>query len=692
MYLFCICKESHWVLLPVNSFPTLKVMGIGNDGASSFDTGKFQLKYLEKTLLGDTAFEVREGNDEVEEMDKEEPSGEGDNESDVSENIDENKDSEDGSEEAEEKGSADDNSEEVAGDEVASSEEDPTIPPGNSGKSEVNLSNDESNEPGDEGNESDAEGESEDEEKESEAEGGSEVEEKESEEDGESEDEEKESEEDVESNEEEHDNDESQSMDESENSFAPVERQPGAIKAREMEKGYDKFREALRQKAQSSQRQQRVHKWEPPQKKITVDRESAKIIKAHSIGTLEQQERNRKVQKRIEDLRNKRGIRPVRIASGNNQPSLKAVVTKKRLTERIPLVARAVKMPPEEMLILDATLSFLHGLRVGVFKIDEPLNVKKKTALKDWLELSSVSLPQEWGIHEAIDDLRGNIDLISNDRRELVKILNRHKIPRSQWSPSCVKGNAAGSNPFSCGFWKLLHVMSLGVAAHKGGSNLGTLRRRDVRVFSPSEAARTLREYMVHFFPCKPCATHFAVQFDDCDTNRRCDRLSDDAYEASDGDWKEFAKWLWEFHNDVNVRLLNEKADTKRKQQQARLFNRAGAGPGFAADSDQADVLFPSVWICKECVVDGVFDEDAVFSYLENTYWPGIDEATDRMLKLGDDLEAGSKMLTYFLVIVGFYVVFSLQRSLGKYGVQGTMIRARTMRPKGSVGLAKQII
>lgn len=283
-------------------------------------------------------------------------------------------------------------------------------------------------------------------------------------------------------------------------------------------------------------------------------------------------------------------------------------VTKPRFVEAVPIVKRAVKMTAEEQLILDASLSFREGLRVGVYKSMKPLVPKEKHALKNWLELLRISLPPEWALLETIDELDENIHRISQSPHDLITVLAKRPFPRTKWSKSCGRGNG-----FTCGFWKLLHIMTIGVAEHRGGRDLvdaGTVRE-NTRLFSPMEAANTVREYIVNFFPCTDCAQHFVAQYDQCNMNRRCDRLAGDAASATDADWKELARWLWEFHNDVNVRVLNKKLDDQRK-----------IGPGGATMAEQVNVLWPSLDSCVTCIdEDGSFNEEGVFLYMEQTYW-----------------------------------------------------------------------
>jgi len=144
--------------------------------------------------------------------------------------------------------------------------------------------------------------------------------------------------------------------------------------------------------------------------------------------------------------------------------------------------------------------------------------------------------------------------------------------------------------------------------------------RKDARTFSPLEAADTLRKYMEYFFLCSECSDNFIDHYDKCENNRRCDRLVVDEVSASDDDWKELGNWLWETHNEINVRLMNERADDQRKQK--KLFRKVEAGPGFATMAEEVKVLWPSMGDCITCFnEDGTYNEDAVFLHLERTYW-----------------------------------------------------------------------
>ncbi len=335
---------------------------------------------------------------------------------------------------------------------------------------------------------------------------------------------------------------------------------------------------------------------------------------ANRKGTKEYWQRQKDLLATIERLkkygRRKQRENPQEIENQllEGQLPFKKRVAAMRVVEYVPIIKHAVRMSHEEELILDASQSFLAGLRNGVYRSNDPLPPKQRQALKDWLDLLHISLPPEWALQEAIGDLIINFKEISTSRKALRETLNKHLLLRHKWSRSCGTGNG-----FSCGFWKLLHTMTVGIAEYRGGQDLiasGSVVPA-TRTFSPSDAADTVREYMAYFFPCTECSNHFVGQYDQCELNRRCDRLTTDPSMSSDADWKELAMWLWEVHNDVNIRLLNEKHETKRWRRRKSL-----------PEIDQVKAIWPAIPDCSVCLnEDGSFDEDSIFLHLEQTYW-----------------------------------------------------------------------
>lgn len=396
----------------------------------------------------------------------------------------------------------------------------------------------------------------------------------------------------------------------------------GAERAKSFPKNMDRWKEILKQRLVESK-----HKWlkqkgaksgsqtQDNLQTTAVDTDGATdVMLAHRKGTKEYTQRQIDLLNMIEKLkssaRRKQRENPQEIANqlSEGQLPFKKQVTAMKIVERLPILKHTVRMSHEEELILDASLSFLTGLKAGVYKSDGPLSPKQQQALKSWLDLLHISLPPEWALQEVIGDLITNFEEISNSRKEFKDVLNQHMLPRHKWSNSCSRENG-----FSCGFWKLLHTMTVGIAEYRGGQDLiasGSVMPA-TRVFSPLDAADTVREYMAHFFPCTECSKHFIGQYDQCEMNRRCDRLTSSPSMSSDADWKELSTWLWEVHNDVSIRLINEKHESKRWRRQKSL-----------PETDQIKAIWPAITDCPRCLSeDGSFDENIIFLHLEQTYW-----------------------------------------------------------------------
>jgi Erv1 / Alr family len=208
-----------------------------------------------------------------------------------------------------------------------------------------------------------------------------------------------------------------------------------------------------------------------------------------------------------------------------------------------------------------------------------------------------------------------NFDKITQSYVYLIEALDRHLLPRDTWSASC------GEDNFTCGFWKMLHTASIGIAVHRGGIELirSKLLGQHVEPISPLGAAEALRGFMGHFFPCTRCSQHFVERYDDCSNQHRCARLTDNAASATDADWKEFAKWLWEFHNTVSVDILTQELEDEKSQ-----LEQEGMAPKRDHVETEAEVekLWPSPALCLSCFnEDGSYDGEEVYSLLEETYW-----------------------------------------------------------------------
>lgn len=399
--------------------------------------------------------------------------------------------------------------------------------------------------------------------------------------------------------------------------------QSGALSAKYERHDMDRFKDQVREEREKPRNRLRTERGPSRGREMEPIAEGAtKTMRENVPGTKEHEQRKQEIldsirrtkgQSRAKQVEEKLATPPP--PDGKASLPFKKEVSKPRLVERVPVMKRLATLGSEEELILDTTLSFLQGLKIGVFRTNQALKDHEKNALEDWLYLLRVTLPQEWSIHEVIDDLLDNFDSIVQSDENLARILAKHPFPRSAWSESCGQGKVGGG--FTCGMWKLIHTMTVGLAEYRGGMNVikAGMARSDSSYFSPEEAGDVLREYVANFLPCTDCAKHFTEKYDDC-SYRRCHRLHDNAETASDADWKELAKYMWEFHNEVSIRILHEQADAARKQISGEI------GPGAASRADEIRVIFPSLAQCVTCFKsDGSWNEDALFLFLERTYW-----------------------------------------------------------------------
>lgn len=94
--------------------------------------------------------------------------------------------------------------------------------------------------------------------------------------------------------------------------------------------------------------------------------------------------------------------------------------------------------------------------------------------------------------------------------------------------------------------------MSIGVVEYNQNNSNNNLPAMPTRY-----VADILRDYIDYFFQCEVCRLNFLSMYDTCAFDG-CNRLSDRP-SLSDKEWHELPLWLWETHNDVNVRLMNER-------------------------------------------------------------------------------------------------------------------------------------
>jgi len=334
-----------------------------------------------------------------------------------------------------------------------------------------------------------------------------------------------------------------------------------------------------------------------------------------------------------------------------------------KVLKKIPIVNRAFKRSKGEETLNDAALSFTRGLLMGVFKNNVPLDYKRRTALVDWLDLLRVSLPPEIGLHELIDTLKYDIDKISQRQENLLEVINKHPLPDHQWSNECTKGTKSGG--FFCGFWKLLHVMSVGFAEQAGGLALQEASP-SIRVFSPHEAGDVVREYMAFFFNCEKCSTRFIGKYDDCSFDR-CRLLGDETVGASEETWQQFPLWLWQVHNEISISKLDRASEIHTK-----LGRKAEAKKWELS----LKAVYPHVDQCISCVTQaGTWKLNRVYRHLEKEYWTfgseaSLDPKMEKFLK-HTDIERGN--VSYGLGVYIFAVLLALLALFAKkYRIRAT--------------------
>jgi hypothetical protein len=121
------------------------------------------------------------------------------------------------------------------------------------------------------------------------------------------------------------------------------------------------------------------------------------------------------------------------------------------------------------------------------------------------------------------------------------------------------------------------------------------------------DIADTIRNYIEEFFTCDECRLNFIKMYEECRFDR-CNRLTQNNTGSLD-DWKELSLWLWEVHNDVNMRLLHESK-----------IDYGDNSPLTTTEEDS--VRWPSKQDCPLCWQDGGgWNDEMIYQYLDRFYW-----------------------------------------------------------------------
>lgn len=304
-------------------------------------------------------------------------------------------------------------------------------------------------------------------------------------------------------------------------------------------------------------------------------------------------------------------------------------------------IARVVPFQPHEVSDAwhDAATSFEFALKHSIYMSNGPMPEKVKTAFFEWLDLLSKALPPQMDrTRQIIKHILGaflmlvecfifvtasfqpinssefcssvdDFSTATNGLPELTQLI-RAKFPllkSEAWRTCTYEDN---ENGYTCGLWQLFHVMSVGVVEHN---------RHGDSIIPTRYASEVLRNYVENFFQCEVCRMNFLYMYDSCAFDA-CHRLSGEP-STSEHDWRELPLWLWETHNDVNVRLMGE-----------RLDRHSQPKPN---DWESQQARWPSLFSCPNCWrEDKSWEEDEVFQHLHTVYWCVFCLSRPRLLSL----------------------------------------------------------
>ena len=139
---------------------------------------------------------------------------------------------------------------------------------------------------------------------------------------------------------------------------------------------------------------------------------------------------------------------------------------------------------------------------------------------------------------------------------------------------------------------------------------------------------------------------------------------------------KELPLWLFQAHNAVNVRLMDEAA--ARANRNVTLEEKRAA-------------LFPPVAMCSKCwtnVETNEYDPDAVYNFLKTWYWPkreGIDNGFASVLNR-NLVARGIRVVRPKATLSSFFLTMAI--TVGIFGVILKLANSYTSS-RGSTGSAK---
>jgi len=270
----------------------------------------------------------------------------------------------------------------------------------------------------------------------------------------------------------------------------------------------------------------------------------------------------------------------------------------------------------------DATVSLLFALQFDV-NVEESETGPSKDARIDsfsrWIDLLYWSLPSSWKVNTLINDIRRNNDLNDLTNDAVAQAVENNKAvvlpdPSVLWTNSCQR-RSKKSEGYTCGLWSLLHIISIGVA-EQHHAVIG-----DTQMVRTEHVAEAIHDYINNFLGCKICKINFNKLYkkscgkhgDGCDRFKKDKRKGDRIDPRKDPNleyWRDFALWIWEIHNSINLEILRER---KAGDDQAKEPN----------GEEVENAMYPSTKACPKCRTDsGKWDKNEVYNHLKSQYWP----------------------------------------------------------------------
>jgi len=289
----------------------------------------------------------------------------------------------------------------------------------------------------------------------------------------------------------------------------------------------------------------------------------------------------------------------------------------------------------------DAAASFYFTLKQGIFMEPGPLNHEKRIAFRNFLTVLQYTLPLEdltmKQLLEVVEDIMGNLEKVMDDEEKLLSVLEQHasSVRKDfEWTNACTKGHAAMG--YTCGLWNLFHIITVGFSVRINSSTVSDptdFNRKDLEalttesdIISAQFVGDALRDFVLYFFGCMECSSHFVHMYDSCQ-NDLCHRL------LPSSDTRQVPLWLWEIHNIVNVRLARERLE------------RETGGAIAAIENTNQESLWPSIIECPICRSLESWDSAAVYDFLKDTYWP--DNSSNSASKVRITATLNSVVLTH---------------------------------------------